>query len=260
MPAHELQGYLLGQRRNTIESTLGKPFKVIKSEDGWVDVAFVEKKSENYLVFSFAKDGNEPTVAIQFTGPAVPTMRPFQGLRLGDSVAAVEARLGKPSSIGNSTEDGTRQYNYKGRAFSLEINSSGKLSSIRISDDDVGPDLDPPVEALFLAASTCNVESLLELVSGDLEVYRGGDAWGFEHSALTDLSNPSKMREAICGNSHSLHAAFAADEVRKNDSQLRVTEKGPSGPVIKFPDSKIVKEIFYKREAGAWRAFEVTLR
>jgi hypothetical protein len=259
---HELQGFLLGQRRNTIEKVLGKPLQVQEASDGWVDVAFQQNGSkENYLVFSFAKSGNEPAAAIQYTGAPTPGMRPFLGLRLGDSVDKVVSVAGKPSLTKASEEEGTLQYDYEGRNFSFEIDTAKRLSSIRISDTGKrrGPAI-PNLELLRAAASNCNIEELLNLLSGDLEVYRGKESLMFERSAVDDLSKPGKMREAICGNSRSLKSAFLAGDALQGDPNLRITEKGPSGPVIKFPESKTLKEIFFKEEAGEWRVYEIQFR
>jgi hypothetical protein len=258
---HELQGFLLGQRRQSIERTLGKPIDIRTSPDGWVDVAFNFKGlKDNYVVFSFIKSGNEPAVAIQFTGKPAPGTRPFLGLRLGDPVASVIANVGKPSSTKVSEEDGTSQYDYAGRSYSFEINSAKKLSSIRISDIHKKPNEFPSLAPLSKAVLNCNVENLLPLLSGDFEGYRGKESWMFEHAAFDDLSVPGKIRELLCGGSNSLNAAFLAGDAAKADLTLRVTEKGPSGPVLKFPGSKIVDEIFFKQEAGEWRVYEIQFR
>jgi hypothetical protein len=105
-----------------------------------------------------------------------------------------------------------------------------------------------------------DIDGLLGQLAGDIEIYQGDQVYDFARSARTELSDQnSKIWKLVFGENRSVRAAFTS-ELFDPDQQIRLYEKGPPGSVAKFPNSKIIQEIVYDLEAGAWKVWEIKLR
>lgn len=259
----ELNGYLLGQRHSVL-TKIGKPYKQVKSRDGWIDEVHLVN-GENYMVFGFRKAGNEQMLSIQITGGPYAEMRPFLGLRLGDSKEKVVSALGKPTEIKHVSDVNVDEYRYDPRNYSVEIDSKGKLSSIRIGANewyfkDVEFAKQSPVGGLRKALETCETDELVEQLSGDAEFYLGEETIEFNSSVFQELQNKnSRFVQLLCGGKGSLREALLTENTEE-DIQMRVYEKHSPAIVAKFPNSKIVSEIVFDAVAGKWRVYEVQFR
>ena len=261
----ELNGFLLGQYKKILESTFGEPFKEVVHDDGWIDQFFsLDPDTESYMIFGVSSKDDVQIIAIQITGNSSPAMFPFLGLRLGDSKSKVLDVLGEPSSIKPvvipDLNLDLKYYIYEGKNYSVEINELDKLYSIRL----VGYDgfLEkvqgmPAIEKLKDCVRSNNAECLVNILAPDFEAFKDSKAITYSTAARRELANPaSPLVRLLRGTEKSLRSVFL-DEKMKGDAQLRVYEKGGSGWVFKYPESKIIREIVYTYYAGGWRAWEI---
>ncbi len=118
----------------------------------------------------------------------------------------------------------------------------------------------PDVETLRKNVVHQDVDGLLSLLAGDLEIYRGDHSYDFVHSARAEIADQkSEIRRLLLGENGSLREAFTTERFEP-DPQIRVYTEAPPGSVVKFPHSKIVEEIVFKIEAGTWKVWEIRLR
>jgi hypothetical protein len=203
-------------------------------------------------------------ISIQIAGNVGTPMRPFLGLLLGDDKLKVQRALGDPTRIEPEEAYYVDLYTYADRNYSLEINRAGKLSSIQIMGyagfDKRPSSAVPDVESFRKLVVNRDVDGLLAALAGDLEIYQGDRTYDFSQSARAVFADPkSEISRLLLGDEGSLRAAFTTEKFEP-DAQIRLYEKGPPGSAVKFAHSKIVQEVVYKAEGGAWKVWEIRLR
>jgi hypothetical protein len=260
----ELSGFLLGQYDSAAEGQFSKPTQVTKTEDGWIDRAYVfDKDHGGYMAFKYPSDDSKRMIAIQIAGSAGTPMVSFMGLQVGDDRSKIVAAVGTPSVVQHET-DYIDLWKYSGRNYSFEIDKGGKLSSIQIMGydgfSDKPPSGFPDIENFRKSVVNRDTDALINLLAGDLEIYQKDQTYTFSKAARSDLQDAdSKVARLLLGPKDSVRSAFI-DEKFEPDTQLRMYTEAPAGSVVKFEHSKIIREIVYKVEAGAWRIWEIDLR
>jgi hypothetical protein len=255
----ELNGILLGQRRAVMVAEFGKPFSSVphKDDGGVQEVYAVSADQQTYMACEYATKGNGAPLLLQLTGNTNPKTLPFLGLRLGDSKDKVIQALGKPSSVKSEVEFPVELWEYNDRNYSVEIDRSGRLYSIRIVADYGFPESPsssiPDFESFRKALLSGKIDHLLEAVSADLEIYRHSDSHNFIAGARKELSDP---KTAIAKALVDLKTILSDQNVQ-GDPQLRISEHQPPQSVFKFSPPTALKEIAFRWEAGAWRAYEI---
>jgi len=261
----ELNGFLLGQYAKAPDGTFGKPTESRITEDQWTYRAYVfDKEHQGYMVFKFPAHDAQPMLSIQIAGDAGTPMRPFLGLVLGDDKKKVQDALGPPAKIEAEKDYDVDLYTYTDRNYSIEVNRQGKLSSIQLMGyagfaEQPTPSM-PDAETLRKYVVRRDVDGLLSLLAGDLEIYRADHTCDFVRAARAEIADQkSEISRLLLGDKGSLRVAFTTERFEP-DPQLRVYTEAPPGSVVKFPHSKIVEEVVYKVEAGAWKVWEIKLR
>jgi len=261
----ELNGFLLGQYATAADGTFGKPTQVTNSEDHWVYRVYIFDKQHNgYMAFKFPAEDEKRMLSIQVAGDAATPMRPFLGLSLGDDAQKVLKVLGKPDKIEPEKDYPVDLYTYEDRNYSVEVDKQGRLSSIQLMEYagfPKGPPKEmPDVAALKKVLASKDMDGLLNLLAGDLEIYHGDQTFNFARSARSELADAkSEIHQLLLGEKGSVRTALMSEPFEP-DTQIRVYEKAAPGSVVKFPKSRIVEEIVYKVEAGAWKIWEISLR
>ena len=261
----ELNGFILGQSAKAPDKQFGEPTQVMKTDDHWTYRAYLfDKTTGAYMAFKFPPSEREGMVSIQIAGDPGTQMTPFLGLVLGDDKLKVQHLLGSPEKVEHDKQYDVDLCTYADRNYSVEINSKGKLSSVQIMGfagfadraDSVMPDINGFREFVI----NHDVDRLLTVLAGDLEIYRGEHTYDFARSARAELEDQnSDINRLFFGEKDSLRAAFTTEKFEP-DPQIRLYEKALPGSVVKFEHSKIVREVVYKMQAGAWKVWEITLR
>ena len=117
----ELNGILLGQRREVMIAEFGKPFSSAPHKgDGGIQEAYaVSPDQKTYMACEYAAEGNGPPLLLQLTGNPNPKTLPFLGLRLGDLKDKVMKALGKPSTRKREKEFPVELWEYDDRNYSV---------------------------------------------------------------------------------------------------------------------------------------------
>lgn len=93
----DLNGFRIGQYRETATNEFGKPFKHDKYEDGFENEVFIIKPDTSlYMIFEYAAGHTDIIWSIQISGSNTTTDFGFKGLKLGLDKKEVQRVLGKP--------------------------------------------------------------------------------------------------------------------------------------------------------------------
>ncbi len=259
----ELNGFLLGQHRQSLDSALGTPYRVDTQPDGWTDrVYIVDRPHHAYMAFKFTAQRRAYAVSVQIAGRPGAAMRPFLGLRLGSSRADIIARFGPPSNVTPEPDLHLELLEYPGRNYSFEVDSTGALTSIQIFGYEGLPAAPPkdgpdPLERIRIALSLRSADSLMSQIAPDVEFYRGSQVETFRRAPRAELEDSTSWiwRDLFVGS----EAITAAVRSRPSDSAVRLQENGVTGLVYKY-DAGPVQELFFAWVPGGYRLWEVRFR
>jgi hypothetical protein len=260
----ELNGFLLGQHVEVLSGTFDAPFKEGKSGSLLYQAYVLNREDPSYMVFQFDKERPDSIVSIQITGNGRTIMYPFLGLRLGDAKKAVLRKLGLPSETRRVEEVDADLYVFKGRNYTVEMDSKGRLSSVKIIGHEGFPAKPEkalaPLDPLRKALVSEDVNALLQVFSPDLEIYRDKEVVRYSKSARSELSDrKGRIIELLFGAKGCVREIFTVEKLAGEPS-LRVYEKKPPGTVYKFPKSRIIDEIVFEVHAGIWKVWEIKFR
>jgi hypothetical protein len=258
-----LYGFKLEQYRAAVKTELGKPFKSGKFDDGFEYEAFALKPDKSlYMIFEYSADEKDVVWSIQVSGNTNSGDIGFRGLRLGMSKAEIIALLGKPSTTESVGEYGDK-WVYEGTNFSLEVNKLEKLSSVKIIDTShelfpKGPDVKkiPSFDRIRTVLNSGNNAEILNLLSGDVEVYYKQKVYAFEKSFKTEgATDYSKILSIIKAISKDLatvdiHGSYY-------EENMRIAQGVDVRHVIKIKSGHQIKEIVLKYFGGEYYIYEI---
>jgi len=259
----ELYGFKLGQYRVAAKNELGKPIQYGKFEDGFVYEAFLLKPDSSlHIVFEYAAIDTNRIWSIQVSGKNNSTDIGFRNLKLGIDKAQTEKFLGKPSSSKDIGEYG-QMWGYDTTNFSVEVNTKGKLSSVKILDNsnELFPTQDlkklPTFEKVRKTLNTGTNNEILDLLCGDIEVYYKNKTYSFQKSFRTEgQTDYSKTISLIRKISNDLTTVNPKNESEYSES-IRIVEGDDSKHVMKFGNGHAIKEIVFKYYGGRYLIYEI---
>ncbi|MGA9119073.1 MAG: hypothetical protein WB699_06870 [Bacteroidota bacterium] len=260
----ELNGFLLGQTHSAITSSFDKLLQKQTSDDGWTEYAYsIDTSFAAYMAFGFADSGGK-CLSIQITGKPGTRMRPFLGLVLGDSKEKVLHKLGGEAGTVHEPDLNLDHLTYAKRNYSVELDSLGRLFSIRLVGYEGIPEHpSSPVDDLGSVAQTLrsrNVDAILDLLAPDVEVSTGDSIVTFEGGARAELSNStSPISRFLYEADSSILLLLAEPTSEKAELKLRLYEDRTSGYVYTFPSESKLKEIVFIPDTGKWRIWEIRL-
>jgi len=255
----ELNGFQLWQLKSAVHNALGKPFKIIESDDSVMEAHKVGPLA--YMVFGYPKAWPNNISIIQLTGNP-PSMLPFKGLKLGDDANTIKKSLGPTQQIKQIQQPKVQRWSYKEANYSVEINEVGQLYSIQIH---VFPGLlnevsknDRHWEDFKKAVLDHNVKGMMSSLRPDVEVYKAGSIFSIEKPIAQFRNKPDPaFLSAFFGKTDSI---WAEQQQSKPESEIRLHEKLGSGIVYKFYKGKILKEIVFFPYNGRYRIYEIAFR
>jgi len=259
----ELYGFKLGQYREAAKKEFGKPIKYGKFEDGFIYEAFLLKPDSSlHIVFEYAAKDTNVIWSIQVSGKNNSTDLGFRNLKLGINKAQTEDYLGKPSSSEDIGEYGQRLV-FNKTNFSVEVNTKGKLSSVKIlnNSNELFPKQDfeklPTFEKIQKILNTGTNKEILYLLSGDLEIYYKEGIYSFQKSFKTEeKTDYSKIISLIRKISNDLTTVNTKNNKEYIES-IRIVEGEDSKRVMKFIKGHTIKEIVFKYYGGQYLIYEI---
>lgn len=260
----ELNGFFIGQHEDILKNELGEPYKIInETYASKVNSYLIDLNDKAFIAFYINKTRGNIIEEIQITGNKNTHMDYlFLGLKLGDTKEKVLQILGSPSKI----EKGTRNsdlYFYEGRNYSVQIDKENTLISIKIFgytgfEQEVGT-IDS-FDSFKKVLNSNDMDLIYDLIMPDIEITKDGKIYRIQKRFRNDiLDKNSEITNNLLYSNDNLNQVLS--NYNGNISQeMRFTTNGPGGWVFKFPDSKILDEIFFIFEAGKWRVWEIVYR
>jgi hypothetical protein len=259
----DLYGFKLGQYREAAKLELGNPIQYRKYEDGFVYEAFLLKPDTSlYIIFEYSARDTNIIWSIQVSGSNTTTNIDFKNAKLGLDKSETEKLFGKPSSKEDIGDYG-QKWAYDKTNLSLELNTKGELSSLKILNNSKelfpSPDLKkiPIFGKIQKKLISENNADIINLLSGDIEIYKDNDTYFFKKSFKTEqVSDYSKMLSIIREISKDLSTVNTknSDEYEEN---MRLTYGEDTKHVIKIKKGHAIKEIVLKYYGGQYLIYEI---
>ena len=262
----ELNGFFLGQYTDVISAIFDEPFQTEKVSDGEeIRIYNLDSDKHAFMAFTCETSDSGTITAIQLTGMPGTDMSAFDGLKLGADRDEVLKVLGKPDSEEDMSDIPGKFLSFDDRNYSVELDEKGRLSSIKImgfNGFDKYKDQLPDIKILEHALKEKDVDEMLDVLMPDVEIYRGEDkdeAMGFSGPARTELEDEdSPMYKTLFDGDNSVRSTYAKEKSEPNRG-LGSTEGKTILVVYSFKESKYLKEVVYRWQAGRWRVWEIRL-
>ena len=257
----DLGGFRLGQYQIATHNEFGDPNKKGATDADVSYEAFLLKEDPTvYMVFQYQNREPEIIWSIQITGWDEKFDPGFNGLRFGLSPKEVENRLGRPARKIDIGEHGTR-WEFEGRNVSIEIDTKGRLSSIRIVDErSEGPQPDlkrlPNFTELIKRLQTGTNAELADLLEADMELYDAGKVRSFERAMGTEIASD---QSGIFGAIRRLSKELSTVDMKKPDQyeeNMRMRYGRDSLHVIKLFKTPGISEIAFRWNGAKWLIWE----
>jgi hypothetical protein len=258
-----LNGFLLGEDAKPLSEGFDSLVKEQKYSDGWIERVYtLDTAKDAYMVFGFS-DSSDDCMSIQITGDAGTPMHPFLGLKLGDSRQRVTEILGPPSQVQHLHAPPLEFLLYARRNYSVELDSLGRLYSIRILGyrgfANAPSDSLPNLENILQLLRSTDPEVILEALAPDVEIVSGDTTYTFSGSALDAISDPSSRLSQLLYSGQSSLASLNQSAIRSATLEPESMKNNPQTPMFKFSESSFVKDVVFVIHAGKWRIWETHL-
>lgn len=258
----DLYGFKLGQFRKAAQSELGKPFEKGKFDDGYIYEAFMLKPDSSlHVIFEYSAVDTSLIWSIQVSGENNADLG-FRNLKLGIDKQQIEQILGKASNKEDIGEFGER-WVFDNTNFSVEVNTKGLLSSVKILDcsNDLFPKQDlkklPTLENIQKIFNTGSNIEIADLLCGDIEVYYKNEVYSFQKSFSTESKTDfSKLFSIIRKISTDLKSVDKKNEKEYTESMRLILGQDPKH-VMKFGVRHAIKEIVFKYYGGRYLIYEI---
>ena len=261
----ELSGFRLGQIRAVTHNELGEPDKSGEQPDELSYEAFLLKEDPQlYMVFQYHKSEPQIIHSIQITGSDESNDPGFRGLKFGVGPKEVEKALGPPTKKMDAGEHGTR-WEYDKANFSVEINKSNKLSSIRISDErEEGGDPEyksvPKFGELVKKLQTGSNAEISDLISPGMEVYEAEKVLFFNKKFRSEIATDSSTVFATIRRLAKELSQVDSTKEAEYEENMRLRLGHDPLHVMKFYKLKDITEIAFKWDGRKWLIWEFRAR
>jgi len=260
----ELNGFLLGQSQRAIDASFGTLLAQQRTDDGWTERIYsLDSSYHAFMSFGFP-DSTGECLSIQIAGAPGTPMSPFAGLMLGDPRSEVLHLLGSTPAVEHEQDGNLDLLTYPNRNYSVELDSLGRLFSIRLVGYDGFPKRpSTPVDNLTAVGRTLrshSIDSLIGIISPEFEVSIGDTVLTFGHGARIDLSDSgSRISRFLYNGDSSLLNLLASTPAQNAELKLRLFERHRTGYVYVFPSNSKLREIVFVADSGKWRIYEISV-
>lgn len=255
----DLNGFRLQQIFHVAKNVYGDPFTTVGNETK-VGKAF-RVGEEAYMIFSYHAKYENSIAAMQLTG-VLPNTPVFLGLSLGDPKEKVLKALGPPDDIKEISEPLVKELKYNDRNYSVELDSSGRLYSIRIfTTKKIVSDIDSETDTwteFSTAIKSMKFSEVEKMLRPDVEIYKDGQTFSVK-GRYSDFQNAPDQNivDSLFSESESVLSEVKTFTPEK---ELRLILDFGVGEVYKFKTSKVLREIVFFPFNGKYRVYEIAFR
>jgi len=255
----DLNGFRLWQFRNVVIASYGEPDRKMEQNDFTHEAFFISEKA--YMVFGYLSSASHNIYSIQITGDTN-EMLPFKGLVLGDNVVKVNKQLGLPTNIRQIEKPRVDIYEFENTNYTIEIDESGKLFSIKISVKNKlfenASFNDEHWGNFKKAVMEKNLPKIINCLRPDVEIYKDGKTLSINKKISEFNNNPNQeFIQAIIAEKNSVYTELTKSEP---ESEMRVQEKMGVGSVYKFYKGNMLREIVFFPYNGKYRIYEIAFK
>jgi len=257
----DLNGFRIGQYRETATNEFGKPIQKDKYEDGFEYEVFIIKPDTSlYMVFEYSAAHIDVIWSIQISGNNTTADIGFKGLKLGLDKKEVERVLGNPDKKEDIGEYGEK-WSYDKTNYTAEISKSGKLSSIKITDNYSSntPDVSklPKFDNIVKLLSSKNNADIVSILAPGIEIYYIDQTMFFGKSLKSEVETDySKIFQTIREISKGLNKINTSDE-NAYEENMRMALGQNIKHVIKIKTGHTIKEIVFEYINGQYLIWEI---
>lgn len=262
--ALELNGFHLGQFREVATNELGEVFIQDQYDNGVeYEVYLLHPDRRLYMVFEYYPEVLDEICSIQIAGIDATADLGFKNLKLGMDSKEIIQTLGQPTRKVDVGEYGER-WEYEPLNYSVEINPSGRLSSIKITmpQQDDAPDWGqlPDFKSFVKTLSTGSNAEIAALLAPGIEIYQGEELLFFEKSIRTEIkTDVSKVFETIRKLSQGLDSIDTHNE-QAFEENMRLMMGMGALYVIKIKNEHPIHEIVFIYWNGRFLIWEIHAR
>lgn len=260
----DLNGFRIGQYRETASNEFGAPAKHDKYEDGFEYELFIIRPDTSlYMVFEYASGHSDIIWSIQISGYDTKEDIGFMGLKLGMDKEGVKRIIGEPNSIDDIGDYG-QMWNYTNSNYSVEISNSGQLASIKITDNysNKSPDISklPTFHKVVKLMSSKKNADIANIVSPGIEIYYKNQTIFYKKSIRTEIKNDySKVFQTIRELSKGLSKINTSD-TNTYEENIRVSLGQNPKHVIKIKSGHTIKELVFEYINGQYLIWEINAK
>jgi hypothetical protein len=259
----ELNGFRIGQFRETATNEYGKPIEGGKYEDDYeFDVFIIEPENQGlYMVFEYAASNKDIIWSIQVGGTNSAVDIGFKGLRLGQDKKEVQSVLGKPDKKEDVDVYG-QKWSYDNTNYSIEFGKGGKLSSVKITNNysSMKPDVNklPKFEDVVKLLNSSSNAEIAGILSPGIEIYYKDKVMFFGKSFRTEIEKDnSKIYQTIREISKDLEGINTAD-LSVYEENIRIESGKNPKHVIKIKKDHVIKEIVLEYVNGQYVIWKIS--
>lgn len=260
----DLNGFRLGQYRETATNELGNPIQHDKYDDGFEYEVFIIKPDTSlYMVFEYAVEHTDVIWSIQVSGSNTTADIGFKGLKLGLDKAEVQRVLGKPDKKDDMGKYGEK-WSYDKTNYSVEISKSGKLSSIKIIDNYSSntPEASklPKFGNILKLLNSKNNADIVSILAPRIEIYCKDKTMFFGKSLKTEIETDySRIFQTIREIRKGLDKINTSDQ-NSYEENMRAVLGQNLKHVFKIKKGHPIKEIVLDYINGQYLIWEIRLQ
>lgn len=257
----DLNGFRIGQFRETVSNEFGKPIQQDKYKDGFeYEVFNIKPDTSVYMVFEYSAERTDVIWSIQISGKDKTADIGFKGLRLGIDKKEVESVLGKPDQKQDLGKHGEK-WSFENTNYSIEISREGELSSVKITDNYSGevPDVSklPKFEDVVKILRSKKNSEIAGVLAPGIEIYYKDQTLFFNKSWKNEIETDySKIYDTIRELSKELDKINTSDE-DSYEENMRMTEEPAVRHVVKIKTGHVIKEIVFEYINGQYLIWEI---
>jgi len=255
----DLYGFKIGQYRESVKNTFGKPIQTGQFEDGF-EYEFYSLKPDNSVSIGFEYSAAEldKIWSIQLTGKSY--IEIVKGLKIGDSKKKVELLFGSPKSIEKVDEINGVRWDYENSNYSLEI-VDDELYSFKILNNSSElfpkPDLSklPSVDSILNLLKSGDKEKISVIISPSIKIFKSDKTFFFQKQFdIEKQKDNSHIYSYLMDKDSGIPSLVSNKDYEEN---IRAVFQKGVYHVIKFHNSSTIKEIVMNYELGKYRIIEI---
>lgn len=258
----EYDGIFIGQHADVLKSEFGEPASESKGNQNSKYVFFsLQGDADSYIGFQFIPERPKDIFSIQISGSEKTKMKPFLGLKLGDSTKEIIKRVGKPYE--KSRAGKKELWLWDERNYTMLIGVNGQLSSIKISGHHGFPNQPEEfngLKLLYSALKSRKTDNILRHIMPNIEIYTKNVLSIAKRPLRKEVNdkNSKLMQSLLYGKLNVLSDLNKLGT--SHPAAMRLILDEGMGYVYTIQGSKFLHELVFSYLGGEWRLWKLYIK